>query len=911
MKEKDITFGNYSPEFKPTPLSSTGDTPVDFYSWGENPSGGLITRKQQMDAKLEKAFDSIEISEDPTTPETDYVLKVLGKDAGRLVMPIDSIINNAYYDKQTQELVLVISMGDTEKEIRINVKELVDDYKGDDATISIDENNVISIKKEVMDKFTDLYKSISDETAEREAADVTLQGAIDAEAATRELADEALQGAVDTEAATREAKDTELQGNIDAEATARTSADEALQEAIDAETEGRTAADEVLQAAIDAEIAARTSADETLQGAIDSEVAAREAADVALQGAIDTEIATRTSEDAKLQQAIDTEVATREAKDTELQGNIDAEIEARTSADEALQGAIDSEVATRTSEDTKLQEAINAEATSREAKDTELQGNIDAEATARTSADEALQEAINAEVATRTSEDAKLQEAINAESAARESVKEALQGAIDTEATTRETKDTKLQESIDAESAAREAKDTEFQGVINTEVTTREAKDTELQAAINAEATARETKDIEFQGVINAEATAREAKDTEFQGVIDAEIAARTSADTNLQNAINKEIEDREAADVTLQNSIATTLSDSKSYTDSEIAKEVARAEEAENTLKDSKADKEHTHQISEVETLQTVLDTKLTLDGVKAIINEQIYKLFKTVVVDTADFNTADTTNPNESYALVGDGETISMTQSKSFIGKSVKLGNIDLSSESSTKSVLNIVANDSELDNLTLSGTWSRSVGGNTMISLNNAQNVTVSDVEVSRTGGYNAVEIGLDGKGTTKSVVIDGLEISSSLSNNGINIFSFEDNANVIIKNCHFTEVSNPIRISNMTYAKNVNITIQDCTFDTWESNTPAYAGLILLQDHTSTSTEVFNEKNPFATFNITIDNVTGPYGKIASGQTMEEICASQNAEKQLVYMYVDKATPTLIPYTSDKYPTITIK
>ena len=411
--------------------------------------------------------------------------------------------------------------------------------------------------------------------------------------------------------------------------------------------------------------------------------------------------------------------------------------------------------------------------------------------------------------------------------------------------------------------------------------------------------------------MIDAEATAREAKDIEFQGVIDAEIAARTSADTNLQNAINKEIEDRETADVELQNSIATTLSDSKSYADSEIAKEVARAEEAENTLKESKADKEHTHQISEVETLQTVLDTKLTLDEVKAILNEQIYKIFKTVVVDTADFNTADTTNPNDSYALVGDGETISMTQSKSFIGKSVKLGNIDLSSESSTKSVLNIVANDSELDNLTLSGTWSRSVGGNTMISLNNAQNVTVSDVEVSRTGGYNAVEIGLDGKGTVKSVVIDGLEISSSLSNNGINIFSFEDNANIVIKNCHFTEVSNPIRISNMTYAKNVNITIQDCTFDTWESNTPAYAGLVLLQDHTSTSTEVFNEKNPFATFNITIDNVTGPYGKIASGQTMEDICASQNAEKQLVYMYVDKATPTLIPYTSDKYPTITIK
>ena len=677
MKDKDIKLGNYSPEFKPTPLSGTGDTPIDFYSWGDSSGIGLISHKQQMDEKLEEAFNSIEISEDPTTTETDYVLKVLGRDAGRLVIPIDSVISNAYYDNQSQELVFVINVGGADKEIRISVKELIDDYKGDDTTISIDENNVISIKKEVMDMFTDLYKSISDETAARETENETLQEAINAEAVARE------------------AKDTELQESIDAEAVARGAADVTLQEAID------------------------------------------------------------------------------------------AEVAARGTEDEALQGAIDSEVATREAEDTKLQE------------------NIDTETTARGAADEALQTAIDAEVA------------------------------------------------------------------------------------------------------------AREAKDTELQEAIDAEAVAREAEDTNLQNAINKEIEDRGAADEALQNSITTALSDSKSYTDSEIAKEVTRAEEAESMLEESKADKEHTHQISEVETLQTVLNTKLTLDEVKAIINEQIYKLFNTVVVDTADFYTANTTNPNESYTLVGDGETISMTQSKSFIGKSVKLANVNLSSESSTKSVLNVVANDSELDNLTLSGSWSKNVGGNTMVTLNNAQNVTVSNVGIGRTGGYNAVEIGLDGKGTVKSVVIDGLEISSPLSNNGINIFSFEDNANIIIKNCHFAEVSNPIRISNMTYAKNVNITIQDCTFDSWESNTAAYAGVILLQDHTSASTEEFNEKNPFATFNITIDNVTGPYGKIGSGQTMEDICASQIVDKQLVYMYVDKATPTLIPYASDKYPTITIK
>ena len=60
-------------------------------------------------------------------------------------------------------------------------------------------------------------------------------------------------------------------------------------------------------------------------------------------------------------------------------------------------------------------------------------------------------------------------------------------------------------------------------------------------------------------------------------------------------------------------------------------------------------------------------------------------------------------------------------MSQSKSFIGKSVKLENVNLSSEGSVKSTLNIVANDSKLKDLTLSGSWSKDISGNTMITVN----------------------------------------------------------------------------------------------------------------------------------------------------------------------------------------------
>ena len=155
-------------DIKITPLTPNGDQPVDFYSWGDQSTIGLISKKQQMDEKLEEAFDSIEISEDTTTPETDYVLKVLGKDAGRVVIPFDIVVKDAYYDKETKELVLVIVIGESEtKEIRINVQDLIDVYTGDEVTIHV-ENNVVSITKDVMDKFDTLDEKISEETEKRE-----------------------------------------------------------------------------------------------------------------------------------------------------------------------------------------------------------------------------------------------------------------------------------------------------------------------------------------------------------------------------------------------------------------------------------------------------------------------------------------------------------------------------------------------------------------------------------------------------------------------------------------------------------------------------------------------------------------------------------------------------------------------
>lgn len=139
-----------------TPLSPNGDMPVDFYSWGDHAESGLISRRSQVEGQLQEAFDSIEIKEDEETPELDYILKVLGKEAGRVIIPFDMVVKDAYYDKVKKEIVIVIQVGQGElREIRIEVEDLVDVYTGDNITVKV-EDNVISLTEGVMQKFYDL-----------------------------------------------------------------------------------------------------------------------------------------------------------------------------------------------------------------------------------------------------------------------------------------------------------------------------------------------------------------------------------------------------------------------------------------------------------------------------------------------------------------------------------------------------------------------------------------------------------------------------------------------------------------------------------------------------------------------------------------------------------------------------------
>jgi len=74
---------------------------------------------------------------------------------------------------------------------------------------------------DVDDRVDAAFESLSTESGDRQAADITLQDHIDAEALTRGNADITLQNNIDAEALARGNADGVLQGNIDAEALAR------------------------------------------------------------------------------------------------------------------------------------------------------------------------------------------------------------------------------------------------------------------------------------------------------------------------------------------------------------------------------------------------------------------------------------------------------------------------------------------------------------------------------------------------------------------------------------------------------------------------------------------------------------------------------------------------------------------
>jgi len=200
---------------------------------------------------------------------------------------------------------------------------------------------------------------------------------------------------------------------------------------------------------------------------------------------------------------------------------------------------------------------------------------------------------------------------------------------------------------------------------------------------------------------------------------------------------------------------------------------------------------------------------------------------------------------------------------------------------------------------------GTLERTVS-NAQVSLQSPEYVKITNSSLKQ-GGYNVVEIGLSKTvEPPKNVLIDNVDFGT-VSNNAILVFGMQDNGVVTISNCHFDSVSNAVRYSNRTNAKNVTFNFVNCTCEHWDTD-PAWAGFFMCQDYTSGTKEKEEENNLFAPEKVKVNfiNCYGPKGKITNELYPAESAGTGADQLNYVWNSVGKT----VQYNESRYPLVSI-
>ena len=209
-----------------------------------------------------------------------------------------------------------------------------------------------------------------------------------------------------------------------------------------------------------------------------------------------------------------------------------------------------------------------------------------------------------------------------------------------------------------------------------------------------------------------------------------------------------------------------------------------------------------------------------------------------------------------------------------------------------------------------------------GNTVISVNASDDVTIDGVDMTNADlSWNAIEVGLNS--SPSNVDIENVTLKSA-KNNGILLFNTQDNAVINIKNVDFGEqVSNAIRISNHSNAKNVTINIEDCKVGRWDDGkegapsypSTLYAGFFIFEDYCQdhNTVEKAKEANLFGPdkIKIHIKNLTvggKPY-KPADVTTL--LGGGYKGGDRFGYIFYDYANNTQIEYDEKLFPEITFE
>lgn len=303
------------------------------------------------------------------------------------IIGLETLIERAYYDENTKELVIVFNEKKSDV-VRIPLDKIIDVteagngliQEGGKFNVLIDAdsesyltvtqngvklsgvNDAITLaftteQSRAVGKEDELNQKIVDETSRATTSETNLNNGLMAEIRNRENSDNALSNRIDT-----------VQSNIETETNNRIDGDNAIKAIIGngftstpTETISQKYVD--LGARIDKEISDRTTQDNVLQTNINNEVTARSGEITRVENLITAESNLRISNINTVNNSLTNETNTRIAKDKELADAIEQEIKDRGNADATLQTNINTEANERAEADTNLQAAITTHTT--------------------------------------------------------------------------------------------------------------------------------------------------------------------------------------------------------------------------------------------------------------------------------------------------------------------------------------------------------------------------------------------------------------------------------------------------------------------------------------------------------------------------------------------------------------------
>ena len=346
-----------------------------------------------------KQFASVAYNEDAKA----LIFKNVGNvEQGRVylkdIIGLETLIEEAYYDEGTKELVIVFNKEKSD-EVRIPLDKIIDVTEAGNGLVQDGGKFHVLIDPQSED-----YLSVSQNG-------VKVSGV-----------DDAINLAFTTEQSRAVAKEDELNQKINAEISRATTSENVLNEGLMTEIRNRENSDNALSKRINTEITNRTSSDDTLQSKINTETSNRIDGDNAIKAIIgngftSTPTETITQKYIDLGTRIDNEISDRTTQDNVLQTNINNEVTARSGEITRVENLITAESNLRINDIKAVNNSIANETNTRIAKDTELADNIAKEIEDRGNADAALQTNINSEASERAEADTNLQDAITAHTA--------------------------------------------------------------------------------------------------------------------------------------------------------------------------------------------------------------------------------------------------------------------------------------------------------------------------------------------------------------------------------------------------------------------------------------------------------------------------------------------------------------